>query len=117
MLAKGAFTMLKTLKPAVAAGMAGLLLASSSLAAAPSQAPAGLAEKLNEVIKKDGAAGVTAIVMKDGKLLYRLDLGAIEPDAALRIESASKWIPAALVMTVVDEGKLSLDEPIGRRLP
>jgi CubicO group peptidase (beta-lactamase class C family) len=109
--------MLSTLKPAVAAGLAGLLAASSSLAATPVSPPAGLAAKLDEVIHKDGAAGVTAIVMKDGKVLYRLDEGAIAPDATLRIESATKWMTAALVMTVVDEGKLSLDEPIGQRLP
>lgn len=97
--------------------VASALLAAGQPADAASRPPAGLEAKLNEVVNKDGAAGVTAIVMKDGKLLYRLDVGAIAPDARLRIESASKWMTAALTMTVVDEGKLSLDEPIGRRLP
>lgn len=46
-----------------------------------------------------------------------MDRRRIAPDAVLPIASASKWMAAALVMTVVDEGRLSLDEPIGCRLP
>jgi CubicO group peptidase (beta-lactamase class C family) len=34
-----------------------------------------------------------------------------------RIASCSKWLSAALVMTFVDEGKLSVDDTIGKYLP
>jgi CubicO group peptidase (beta-lactamase class C family) len=34
-----------------------------------------------------------------------------------RIASCSKWLSAALVMTFVDEGKLNLDDTIGKYLP
>ncbi len=34
-----------------------------------------------------------------------------------RIASCSKWLSAALVMTFVDEGKLSLDDTVGKFLP
>jgi len=64
-----------------------------------------------------GAPGVSLLVYREGTLLYRLDRGDLAPDARLPVASASKWMTAALVMTVVDEGLLSLDEPIGRRLP
>ena len=57
------------------------------------------------------------MVFLRGQLLYRVDQGAIAPDSELPVASASKWMAAALVMSVVDEGKLSLDEPIGTRLP
>jgi len=97
-------------------GLAALLLVAAQPAAGAVKPPAGLEAKLNEVVRKDGAAGVTAIVMKGGQQLYRLDVGSIAPEARLRIESASKWMTAALALTVVDEGKLSLDEPIGKRL-
>ena len=86
-------------------------------AARAESAPPGFAAKLQQVVTRDGAPGVTALVMKDGRLLYRLDEGKIAPDAQLPIASASKWMTASLVMTVVDQGKLELDEPIGRRLP
>jgi len=90
------------------------LTTSVALAESP---PPGLAAKLQQVVSRDGAPGVTALVLKNGRLLYRLDEGAIAPDAQLPVASASKWMTASLVMTVVDEGKLSLDEPIGKRLP
>src|SRR6185312_11638684 len=96
------------------------LVLALTCAAAPAlaeTAPPALVAKLREVVQKDGAPGVTAIVMKGGQTLYRVDVGAIAPDAQLPIASASKWMTGALVMTVVDEGKLSLDEPIGKRLP
>lgn len=86
-------------------------------AALADEPPAALRTTLEKVVKDDGAPGVTAIVFKDGKRLYRLDVGDIAPDAELPVASASKWMTATLVMTLVDEGKLALDEPIGRRLP
>jgi CubicO group peptidase (beta-lactamase class C family) len=101
---------------ALVGGVCGLALGLASTAVA-AQAPEALKAKLNEVVQRDGAPGVTAIVVKDGKPLYRLDVGDIGPDTVLRAESATKWMTAALTMTVVEEGKLSLDEPIGRRLP
>jgi CubicO group peptidase (beta-lactamase class C family) len=63
------------------------------------------------------AKGLTAIVMRDGKQLYRLDIGTIDHDQQFPIASASKWLTGALVMTEVDEGKLSLDAPISTVLP
>lgn len=105
------------LRPAsLALGLCSLLIAATPAAAAQAPPPE-LEAKLKTIVEKDGAAGVTAIVMKHGQTLYRLDVGDIRPDAALRIESATKWMTAALTMTVVEEGTLSLDEPIGRRLP
>lgn len=96
------------------------LAAALAVAAGPASAgtaPPALVAKLHEVVDRDGAPGVTAIVMQGGRQLYRVDVGAIAADAQLPIASASKWMTATLILTVVDEGKLSLDEPIGRRLP
>ncbi|HEY3951441.1 serine hydrolase domain-containing protein [Phenylobacterium sp.] len=100
--------------PILAAMIAAALSASAARAESP---PPGLAAKLQQVVGRDGSPGVTALVLKDGRLLYRLDEGAIAADAQLPIASASKWMTASLVMSVVDEGKLKLDEPIGKRLP
>lgn len=96
-----------------AALLLGLLAAGSARAEAP---PPELRGQLEKVLT-DGASGVSALVMKDGRLLYRVDVGDAGPEVRLPIASASKWMTATLIMTVVDEGKLSLDEPIGRRLP
>lgn len=61
---------------------------------------------------------VAALVWKDGKIIYQKTLGTdftIKTPAP--IASCSKWLTAALVMTFVDEGKLSLDDPVGKYLP
>lgn len=102
-----------TLVRAAAAGALVLVIGGQAAAADP---PPALRTKLEEVVRS-GPPGLTAMVLKDGELLYRLDVGTIAPDAQLPVASASKWMTAALIMTLVDEGKLSLDEPIGRRLP
>jgi CubicO group peptidase (beta-lactamase class C family) len=66
---------------------------------------------------RNGARGVTAIVMRDGHQLFRMDVGDIDKNAQLPVASASKWMAAALVMAEVDRGKLSLDEPVSLYLP
>jgi len=78
--------------------------------------PPALVAQLKKMTEEDHVAGVTVMVFLRGQMLYRVDRGAIAPDAELPVASASKWMAAALVMSVVDEGKLSLDEPIGKRL-
>jgi len=106
-------------RPRAVQAIAALVVATAMTAppARAETAPPGLDAMLKRVVAQDGAPGVTALVLKDGRLLYRLDEGAIAHDAQLPIASASKWMTASLVMTVVDDGKLKLDEPIGRRLP
>lgn len=43
--------------------------------------------------------------------------GGIQPDTQYPIASASKFLTAATVMAVVDEGKLQLDSPVFTWLP
>jgi CubicO group peptidase (beta-lactamase class C family) len=64
-----------------------------------------------------GASGATVIAMKDGRQLLRIDCGDATEDTSYCVASASKWMTAALVMTAVDSGELSLDEKVSRVLP
>jgi CubicO group peptidase (beta-lactamase class C family) len=102
--------------PALVLGLAALGLAALGPAAWAAPPPAGLDARLDAILAR-GAPGVSVLVYRNGDLLYRIDRGRIAPDDRLPVASASKWMASALVMTVVDEGRLSLDEPIGRRLP
>jgi CubicO group peptidase (beta-lactamase class C family) len=70
-----------------------------------------------ELVIKQGVPGITAIAMKNGKQIFRLDVGKIDSETQYPVASASKWMTAALVMTVVDENKLSLDDPVSQTLP
>jgi len=92
------------------------LIALAAQPALGSTPPASVRTELEKAVA-NGAPGVTAIVMRKGDPLFRLDVGPIPHDAQWLVASASKWMTTALVMTVVDEGKLSLDAPISRYLP
>jgi CubicO group peptidase (beta-lactamase class C family) len=58
-----------------------------------------------------------ALAWKDGKIIYQKTLGEFTPKTPAPIASCSKWLTAALVMIFVDEGKISLDDPIGKYIP
>jgi len=45
------------------------------------------------------------------------NLDAFTPDTKIAIASCSKWLSAALVMSFVDEGKLRLNDSVGKYLP
>jgi CubicO group peptidase (beta-lactamase class C family) len=49
--------------------------------------------------------------------LHRFDVGSATARTVMPIASASKWLTAATLMTFVDEGRITLDDPIQRYLP
>jgi CubicO group peptidase (beta-lactamase class C family) len=61
---------------------------------------------------------VVALVYKDGKVVYQKELGELfNAKTQAPIASCSKWLTAALVMTFVDQGKISLDDPVAKYIP
>lgn len=60
---------------------------------------------------------LAALVYKDGKIIYQKEMGDFNIKTREPIASCSKWLTTAMVMTFVDEGKISLDEPISTYLP
>lgn len=60
---------------------------------------------------------VVTLIYKNGKIIYENAMGDMTAQSQERIASCSKWYTAALVMTFVDEGKLSLDDSVGKFLP
>jgi serine-type D-Ala-D-Ala carboxypeptidase/endopeptidase len=61
--------------------------------------------------------GSAFIMIKDGKVIYRKAFGRYALDKVVPIASASKWLSGAVLMTLVDEGKLSLDDSVSKYLP
>ena len=57
------------------------------------------------------------IIYKDGKVLYQKMLGDFRPNIQAPIGESSQWLTAALVMIMVQEGKISLDDNLGKYLP
>jgi len=60
---------------------------------------------------------INALIWKDGKIIYQKQIGNMGVDKIIPIASCSKWLSAALVMSFVDEKKLSLEDTIGKFLP
>src|SRR4051812_40127390 len=60
---------------------------------------------------------VVMMIYKSGKIVYENTMGDMTSSTTERIASCSKWLTATLVMTFVDQGKLSLDDTIGKFLP
>ncbi len=60
---------------------------------------------------------VVLIWKKDDTLVYKKEVGEYKSKTVAPIASCSKWLTAALVMQFVDEGKISLDDPVVKYLP
>jgi CubicO group peptidase (beta-lactamase class C family) len=61
-----------------------------------------------------GLGGCALLLIKNDKIVYRKSFGRFEADKVVPIASASKWLSGALIMTLVDDGKLSLDDPVSK---
>ncbi len=57
------------------------------------------------------------IVSKEGKVLHERYWNGYTRETTVMIASSSKWLEAATMMALVDEGKMELDQPISTYLP
>lgn len=80
---------------------------------------------LQSYIDKGAFPGASAIVVRDGKIVYykafgKSDLDTDKPlakDAIYRIASMTKAITSLAVMMLHEEGKIMLDDPISKYIP
>jgi len=98
------------------------LLAASALTAC-SQEPQTLTDStfdridavLEEAAETNG--GCALVVWIDGETVYENGFGGLMPETVIPIVSASKWLAGATIMTLVDEGLLSLDDRVTDLFP
>jgi D-alanyl-D-alanine carboxypeptidase len=87
----------------------------------PSGFPASADALLAKHYPQD-APGAVAIVVKDGRTVFRraygladLEFGILlEPDMAFRVGSVTKQFTAAAILQLVDQGKLALDDEMAK---
>ena len=90
--------------------------------------PAGLEElsgAMHELVDSGQLAGVQLAVARRGKLVHfesygKRDLGSgapVEDDTIFRIYSMTKPIAGVALMTLYDEGKFQLDDPVSKHIP
>lgn len=61
--------------------------------------------------------GASLILIKDGQVVYEKYFGNYNANTTVFIASASKWLSGATLMTQVDAGRISLDDPVSKHLP
>jgi CubicO group peptidase (beta-lactamase class C family) len=80
---------------------------------------------LDREVKANHMSGVVALILQDGKVAYQHAVGwadreagrTMTPDAIFRIASQTKAITSAALLTLVEEGKVDVDDPVSRYLP
>lgn len=75
-----------------------------------------LSNKLNRSRDKLGK-DIAFVLYKDGKVTYKKEIGNLNIKTAMPIGATSQWLTTALVLTFVQEGKLSLDDKVSTYLP
>ena len=117
--------MLMTCRPRLVAPLlifgTGLLLAGPLCAQKLVVSPSTYQFKpLDEVLDQDQKAldkNFTVLVNKNTQLVYAKEMGDAKANMPVAVGSISKWLTAALTLTLVDQGKLSLDDKVSTYLP
>jgi CubicO group peptidase (beta-lactamase class C family) len=80
---------------------------------------------LQRYIDDDQLAGAVALVLRDGQPVYERAFGwsdkeagrRMTADTVFRIASQTKAITSAAILSLVEEGKVGINEPVSRQLP
>ncbi|HEX3373998.1 MAG TPA: serine hydrolase domain-containing protein [Edaphobacter sp.] len=91
----------------------------------PAATASGIDAAAAEVLKTTGVPSASVAVVQGGKVAYvkaygmaRLDLATpAEPGMRYSIGSVSKQFTAAMILLLMQDGKLKLDDPVGKYLP
>jgi CubicO group peptidase (beta-lactamase class C family) len=114
----------------LAAGVAGTTCAVELARATPKDAGFSAAKLqrvkavVQEMVDKEQVAGAVVVVARHGKVVLmeavgKSDVAAgtpMRPDAIFRIYSMTKPVTTAAAMTLYDEGKFGLDDPVSKYL-
>jgi CubicO group peptidase (beta-lactamase class C family) len=84
-----------------------------------------IGEVIERYVDEGRLGGVVALVAREGKVAYLQSFGKLGPktdapmptDAIFRIASQSKAVTTTAVMILFEEGRILLDDPIGKYIP
>src|SRR6266851_9547598 len=74
-------------------------------------------ERIQGWVERGYYPGGGLFVAMNRRVLYEKYFGSYTPDSVVFIASAGKWLAAATIMSLVDEGKLLLDDPASKWIP
>src|SRR5436853_2634921 len=80
---------------------------------------------LQRAVDRSEIAGAVALVLRDGQTVYEKAFGwadreakrPMTTDAIFRIASQTKALTSVAVMSLVEEGKITLNDPVSRFIP
>jgi len=75
---------------------------------------------LNAIIKRNEkilGKEYVVVIQKAGKNIFLKETEELKLKTPVPIASSSKWLTAAIVMILVDEGKINLDDPVTKYIP
>jgi CubicO group peptidase (beta-lactamase class C family) len=78
---------------------------------------ADLEQELVRRVEAVGTAGASLVVVQDGAVLARSDVGSFDPTTVVPVGEAARWLTAVVVATLVDGGLVGLDDPVADHLP
>ncbi len=78
---------------------------------------AAVTAKIDLWIAKGYYPGAGLVIVQNGKTLLERYWGGYDQDTCVYIASAGKWLAAATVAAVCDDGKLNWDDPVSKWLP
>ncbi|MGN9846264.1 serine hydrolase domain-containing protein [Nonomuraea sp. H19] len=90
---------------------------------APSITPAAIDTYMRGALEDTGLPGVSVVVTHGGKVVHAAGYGedsegrAVTENTPMRVASVSKSFTAMAIMTLVERGKIKLDEPVAAQLP
>src|SRR3954451_9750350 len=101
----------------------GILLLAASVACGAGD-PSEVEAYIRAQRDRHNIPGLSLAVVRDGRVVYtshsglaNVELGVpVTADTLFQIQSVTKTFTATAVMMLVEEGKLSLDDPIGKHL-
>jgi CubicO group peptidase (beta-lactamase class C family) len=77
----------------------------------------GAAQVVDSAVRADAREGGLLLVMRGDQVLCERAFGGYAVNERVELASASKWVTAATLLTLVDAGTITLDQPIGPLLP
>jgi CubicO group peptidase (beta-lactamase class C family) len=106
------------LTPLRAALLAATVVAPHALGAQSRCEPAfqPAADSLAQMTGELGLGGAALVLRHEGRVVCEVYTGGFGVTTEVPLVSAAKWLSAATILTLVDDGRLKLDEPIGKRL-
>jgi CubicO group peptidase (beta-lactamase class C family) len=101
------------------------LLAACGAQKAPDFDKAAMDTLLSEAVEQGDVIGVSALVFDEGQTVYKGAFGLgdreretpLTQDSVFRIYSMTKPVTSVVIMDLVEEGKISLDDPVTKFIP